>query len=131
MADELLDPVGQNRPVEFGGNVSVELTKVESLRAEGRGPGQTSGPAVAVTLVVRNGSSRPLDLSRIAVTASTPDGAPAIDSNSDPASPFLGVIPPGGEGRAVYLFRVNEGQPKLVVEVQSADFARVPRFTTG
>lgn len=116
-----LPPVATGVPSDFGGGVSAVVTGAEKVDVTARVPGETSGPAVAVTLEVRNDSDGPVDLGQLTVTATYGDGVPAVASESDPADALTGSLNAGDRRRGVYVFRVPGGSPDGVeVNVQSA-----------
>jgi hypothetical protein len=77
------------------------------------GPGEFSGPALAVTVEITNTSSAPVSLNTVAVNlyggtaraATLKDGATA---------PFSGALAPGKTASAVYSFSVPVAQRKAV-----------------
>ena len=113
-------PVGPGTPVDFGGGVTATLTGSRTVDVEAHSPGETSGPGVAATIEVENGSKQPFDLTTIAVTATYGDGTPAIVSRSDPASDLTGTVAAGRTATGVYVFRVPKDQADtLLIQVQS------------
>jgi hypothetical protein len=126
----LLPPVPAGRPGEFGGGVSVVLVGSRAVEVEAHGPGETSGPAMAVTLEVRNSGRAPLDLGAIAVNAAQIDGTPGVPTSVDPAAPFTGSVAPGGAARATYVFRVERPGTPLLVEVHSSQSADIVQIRT-
>jgi hypothetical protein len=52
---------------DFGNGVSARLTKIQAINVQTVLPGEFSGPAVAVTLDVTNGSSRSINLDTVIV----------------------------------------------------------------
>jgi hypothetical protein len=95
----------------------------------GQGPGELSGPAVALTLQVTNGSARPLDLGTVTVSASM-GGQEASSSEAAPARPFSGRLAPGAKAQGVYVFVLPAGGRRPVgVVVSLAPDLPVVRFT--
>ncbi len=129
VADAVKAPVGTGVPVDFGGGVTATMTGTKALDVEARGAGETSGPAVAATIEVRNGSNQPFDLATIALTGTYGGGTPAIPSSADPAQDLSGQLAPGATATGVYVFRVPKGDADtLVIQVQSGVKPNVPQF---
>jgi hypothetical protein len=85
--------------------VSARLVSLDVVKAEGRGRGELSGDAYAVTVEFTNGSSRPLDLGAVVVTLDAADGTPASPVRGDPHSqPMKGRLPAGKATTGTYLF---------------------------
>lgn len=125
-----LAPVGTGTPADFGGGVTATLTGTRSVDVVAHTPGETSGPGVAATIKVSNGSKQPFDLSTIAVNATYGDGTPAIVSRSDPAQDLTGTVDPGKTATGVYVFRVPKDQTgSLVVQVQSGVKPNIVQFS--
>ena len=117
-------PVGQEVAL---GELRATVVSVEPVAVDARGPGEIAGSGAAVRLRVRNASSAPADLAGLAVTASSPDGVPAVPSSGEPAEPLAGALAPGEQRSGTYVFALPagapRGEPALRVEVGS-DAAR-------
>jgi hypothetical protein len=68
-------PVGIDAVAEFGNGVQARLAAVEPIDAQGHLPGERSGPAVAITIQVTNGSSAAIDLGTVTVDLTIGAGA--------------------------------------------------------
>jgi hypothetical protein len=99
---------------DFGGKVTASLVSVAGIKGEARGPGEIAGPAVAVTIKIRNDSSKALDLSAVTVNITNSKGDPGSPLSGSPASPFYGVLKPGDQSQGTYVFSVGAGQRKPV-----------------
>ncbi|WP_169923673.1 hypothetical protein [Propionicimonas paludicola] len=88
--------------------VAVSLTKLVRLQVEGKGPGEISGPAVAVTVRIRNQATSPLDLDHVIVNLLDATGQLATPMTADPAAPFHGQLAAGADQSAVYVFSVTK-----------------------
>jgi hypothetical protein len=98
-------------PAELGNGVVVGVSRVEAVRGEAQGPGETAGPALRFTLRVANQSQERVDLSATAVTAySGADDEPAGDLSGPDAEPFSGTLAAGESARGVYVFQVPPDQ---------------------
>jgi cytoskeletal protein RodZ len=111
-------------PAKFGSGVSAVVNDYRAVNVQARAPGESSGPAIAVTLEVSNESGANVDLSQLSVTASDSQGLPALPIESEQAAAFEGALEPGSSRIGVYVFRLNEERsPSLLLNVQ-AGFSR-------
>jgi hypothetical protein len=114
----------------FGNNVTASITKVSAITAKAKRPGEISGPAVAVSIRLVNGSNKAIDTSNAVVNlyygkAKTP-GSPM---SGPPSSPFGKSVPAGKTVTVVYVFRVPADQrSKLRIEVSYSPTAPVVVF---
>ncbi|GAA4359803.1 hypothetical protein [Angustibacter luteus] len=91
----------------FGSGVTVHVSSVKAVTVKGRGPGELSGSAVAITLQLHNGTPTTLDLGNAVVTASYGKAAtPAVDSSSPPSKPWTGSVKAGQDASATYVWLV-------------------------
>ena len=112
------DPVAIGEPSPLGADFTATVTKVETVELEARGPGQTAGHGVAITVRLRNGRGDAIDVSGIVVNASHGDGSPASPNFGPPSTPFEGVLAPGEQADAVYAFRLEPNQlDSLVLDI--------------
>jgi hypothetical protein len=124
-----LPPVAPSRTVTIGAAARTVLLGSRNVTVTGQGPGELSGPAVALTLQVTNGSSRPLGLDAVIVSASI-GGQEASASDAAPAKPFSGSLGPGAKAQGVYVFVLPAGGRRPVgVVVSLAPDLPVARFT--
>lgn len=125
-----LKPVPVGSPAALTSNVQVTIRSIRRLRVTADGPGETAGPAVSFDVEVRNGSSGPVDLDSMAVTAG--HGAaqtPAVPSNAAPSAPLHGALASGVTGRGTYVFRLPAASGAAVrIEVSAAFAAAVAVF---
>lgn len=92
---------------DLGNGVTVSVTRFESVQGEGRGPGETSGPAVRVTLTIENETDDEVDVSRALPTMYYgADDAPAGDLSAPGVRPITGTVAPGGSVSGRYVFAV-------------------------
>jgi hypothetical protein len=99
-------PVDLDKPSDAGDKVSVRLTKLASIDAKAEGPGEVAGSALAVTVLVRNASSKAVDLNAVVVTLEGADQAPGGLITTKPAAPLDGQLAPGKSRSGVYVFTV-------------------------
>jgi hypothetical protein len=118
---------GLRAPAELGNGVVVDVSRIEAVRGEAQGPGETEGPALRFTVRVDNQSGERIDLSATAVTAySGPDDDPAGDLSGPGAAPFTGALAAGESARGVYVFQVPLDQ-RGRVRVDFSYGAEAPR----
>jgi hypothetical protein len=124
-----LPPVGTGTAVDLSGGVTVTVVSSKQINATAHNPDDTAGPAVAVTYVIHNGSSSPIDLSQLSVAATYGNGTPADENTSPPSKLLSGTLAPGASQQGTSVFRVPIDQAgAVIVSVQSGAAANVPRF---
>ncbi|MET4637646.1 DUF4352 domain-containing protein [Mycetocola sp. 2940] len=106
-------------------DVTISAPDVAEIDVEAHTPGETAGPALAVTIRIENDSAADLDVETVMVTLLDAAGAAASPTTADPARPFAGSIPPGGSADGVYVFLVPEGA-RDPIELTIAYSAGVP-----
>lgn len=123
-------PVPITGTANFGGAVTASVAKVTKTDLTANGPGEFSGPGVALTISMKNGSSRPLDLSVVGVTVVGANGVTALPVQGAPAAPFSGQLAAGGTATGVYVFSLHS-QPAdpVTVSVEYSTVAPVVAFT--
>ena len=117
------------KAVDVGGRAHATLVSARTVTVTRRGPGELSGPAVALTLRVVNGPAHALDLTAVTVTASVA-GQEASPSDSPPAQPFRGSLAAARSATGVYVFVLPAGRHGTVAAVVSlSPDLPVARFT--
>lgn len=101
-------PVALDEVADFGTGVTTRVDSVDGIEAQAQGPGEVSGPGVAIDLTVTNDSAAPVDLALFLVNLTDADGNPGIPMLGDPAEPVQGVLAPGGSVSGTYVFTVDE-----------------------
>lgn len=92
-----------------GGQVAISLATVEGVEGEANVAGETSGPALRVTLHLQNDSSNGINLDYVVVNAySGADRAPAPTVMQPGGSPLAGTLAAGQSVDGVYLFTIPE-----------------------
>lgn len=92
---------------ELGNGVSVAVTRIEAVQGEGRGPGETSGPALRVTITLENTTGESVDVSlALATLYYGADDAPAGDLSAPGVRPITGSLAPGESVSGRYVFGV-------------------------
>jgi hypothetical protein len=94
--------------------IFVTVTKIKAQMLGARGPGETAGPGVVVTLEVRNASDAPFGLNGLAVNAHYGNGIPAVP-NRVPGEPLVGTLAPGQHKSGLYEFHIARGEERTVV----------------
>jgi hypothetical protein len=116
-------PVGVDGVAEFGNGVRARLAAVEPIEAEGHLPGERSGPAVAITIEVTNGSPGAIDLGNVTVDLTLADGASAYPVAVPDRPPLGGELAAGVATSGQYVFTlIPEERTHVQVHVKySAD----------
>ena len=104
--EETRKPVPLKSPA-VAGQLKARITRVQAVDAEARGPGEVSGPGVAVTVSVENESARSVDLGATVVTLEDAEGAPGGEILGPPTRPLGGKLGAGKSTRGVYVFTVG------------------------
>ena len=102
-------PVALNKSGPAADGVMVSLKSVRAITAKGVGPGEVSGPALRVDVLIRNETASPLDLGAAVVSLTDEDGHPGASMGGPPASPLPGGLQAQDEARGVYVFTVKKG----------------------
>jgi len=122
----LRPPVPPGKEALFSEGLAVRVTGESETTLTGRVPGEVSGPGVLVTVTFRNGSTVPVDLDGIRVTASGPGGVPASAVDGPPAQPPTGILAPGGTAQASFAFSLPRGSVRaMTLEITSISSADV------
>ena len=94
--------------VRYSDGVSLDVTGIAHGRVTDEGPGVVKGPTTTFSLSLRNGSSRPLNLNSVVVTAvyGRP-GRIASPIYLARSHDFAGTAKPGGIAKAIYTFAIS------------------------
>jgi hypothetical protein len=104
-------PVGLGAPSQFGNGVSVRLVSVTEVTARASGPGEISGPALAVTVQVTDAGPAAVSLDALAVNVyGGAMGSPASRMRDGATQPLHGSLAPGHSEIATYVFAVPRAQ---------------------
>ncbi|HEY7069411.1 MAG TPA: hypothetical protein VH479_04820 [Acidimicrobiales bacterium] len=95
---------------DFGNGVTARLASVAPVEAEGHLPGEFSGPAVALTIEVANGSTASIDLGTVTADLTFGDGLSAYPVRDPAHRPFSGDLGPGGVASGSYVFTLDPGE---------------------
>lgn len=124
-------PVPVGKPATLRTGVLVTVSPPQPVQVTGHGPGELSGPGIAVTVRVQNAASGAFDLDGIAVNATygAGSGTPAAPSNSSPARPLQGSLAAGASATGSYVFLVPaSARPGVRIDVSSSSAARILVF---
>lgn len=103
-------PVALDEPGDFDTGVTVALADIEAVQGVARARGEIDGPALKVTVEVRNGSGDPVSLDGLVVALSSgPDRTPA-SAFVDGSSPMVGELAAGSSATGDYVFAVPEDE---------------------
>ncbi len=106
---------GLDGQAETSPGVTASVVRVEAVSGEARGPGEVAGPALRVTIDVKNGSGKAIrtELGLINVYYGK-DRRPAGLLSGPGAAPFPEQIPAGGSGRGTSVFNVPVDDRDLI-----------------
>ncbi|MCU1658102.1 MAG: hypothetical protein JWO57_2758 [Pseudonocardiales bacterium] len=90
----------------FGDRVTASIARLQPISAKARGVGEVSGPALAVTILLHNGTGNAISLSNAIVDLTDAGNAPGNPMSGPPAHPFSGSLAAGADATAVYVFTV-------------------------
>jgi hypothetical protein len=120
-------PVG--KPAQLSDDVRVTVGKVRDVRVDARQPGEIAGPAAAVSVTVRNGSSKRFNLDGMVVTAYYHNDLPANETSVDPSDPLTGSLAAGKTSTGTYVFTVpRKYASTLRIEVSSNQSPTIVQF---
>lgn len=128
--------VGEQKSTDqavYSDQVAVSITGMKSVTTSGHGPGVISGAhMLEVTVSVRNGLSKPLNLSSVVVNAR--HGSPersAQPSYNGSTTDLSGQVAPGATAKAVYGFLVPADAGDRIRVVVDLDNAHAPAVFRG
>lgn len=124
-APEVAPPVEIDRPAVFEQRVVAEVTKIEAVQGEASGPGEIAGPALRVSITLKNETPRPVDLDTSVVALFFgSEETPAAELSGPEASPFSGRLGAGETASGVYVFSVpvdERGDVRITVSYSPTD----------
>ena len=127
---DVLDPVGLEEEAETSSGLLGRLVDVERSKVEAKGPGETAGNGVVVTVELENTTDEPVPLEVAVVDVYDGSGAPAVINYGDPrTAEFAAVVPPGGSARATYVARLTSEGDAITVTVSTEPGAPAVSFT--
>ncbi len=107
---------------QFDQKVSVRIAGHQVVNAIARGPGETSGPAVALTFEIHNGSAKSIDLGNVEVNVADAARTPYTPVfSSDLNKPFGGKVSAGQRMSGTYVFSRPAGmKDPITVDIHYA-----------
>lgn len=109
--------------------VTARLAEIKSVQAKASLPGEVGGPALAITVKVKNDTGKKLSLALGVVNAYYGrDRTPAVSVASDGEVPFPESIADGESATGVYVFQIPEDARPVRVELDLGDGADVVVF---
>lgn len=112
-----------------GTGLTGRVVSIRGIEAEAQLPGETSGPALVVTVELLNQRRVTADLTAVVVNVVDADEAPATQLTGAPSKPLPGKVRGRERARGVYVFRVPEDKRRPVTVTVSVDDAPVLVFT--
>jgi hypothetical protein len=102
-----------------GNGIVAALPKIDAIEGTGTGPGNIAGPALRVTVRIKNGTSEAVSLGGVAVNMSYgADKTPASPLDDPSRQPFDGMLAAGASADGVYVFSVpKDARGTVTVEV--------------
>lgn len=135
---EPLEPVERDRarpvPLDEPGSprddVVARILEVDEVRGEAELPGEIAGDALQVTLELDNAGADALDLRGVVVNLYTGKARTPATTLSGPGVRDLPVVlPADGSARATFVFRVDDQEALLEIELDIADAPTIVVFT--
>lgn len=110
-----LPPVALAEPSTFGNGVSARLVSIGAFDARAQGPGEISGPALAVTVELTNSGTTAVSVDTAAVNVYFgANGTPAVRMTDGTGTSLRGSLAAGDSARATYAFAVPADQRDTV-----------------
>lgn len=106
--------VSVDAPVGFGTGAQIALEKLRIIQVKPETPGEVAGPAVAVTVVVTNLGTSPLNLDSAVVSLEAADGELGIATTAGRSRPLRGDLRPGAHTKGVYVFMLDPARQREV-----------------
>lgn len=107
---QVAKPVPFDETTGFGDGMNVRIADVEAVQTQARLPGERSGPGIAVTFEMTNGSESVASLDGVTVDVVTSDGASAIRILDPSREEFAGDLGPGESRSGTYVFTLPPEQ---------------------
>lgn len=122
--------IGLTGTAQFSGDVSVSILSHRPMAMTAQGIGEIAGPAIAIQLEIKNGSSAPIDLGGVNVTVSDAGGTPSVSMSGNPSVPFTGHLATRTKAQAVYVFALaTDHKNPITITVGYSARAPIVAFT--
>lgn len=127
---DVLDEVGLDDEAAFEDGVQARLVSVERSEVSARGPGESAGSGVLVTVEIENPTTEPIDLDAVVVDFYDDAESPAVVNYGDERSDvFAGSLEPGQSARATYVAHLASPTTTVTVTVSYAPGAPAVSFS--
>ncbi|MBC7279610.1 hypothetical protein, partial [Nocardioides sp.] len=121
--------VGLKAEATTAPGVTARLARIDSVEATASLPGEVGGPALAITVKVKNETGKKLSLALGVVNAyHGPERTPAVSVASDGEVPFPASVAAGESATGVYVFQIPEESRPVRVELDLGNGADVVVF---
>jgi hypothetical protein len=121
--------VGLKAEATTAPGVTARLASIDSVEATASLPGEVGGPALAITVKVKNQTGKKLDLALGVVNAYYgPERIPAVSVASDGEVPLPASVADGESAKGVYVFQIPEEARPVRVELDLGNGADVVVF---
>ncbi len=111
------------------GKVLITIASYQSVTAQAKGPGEVSGPAVKMTISIKNGTTAPIDVSKVVVNVTDRSGVPSSQFTGPPATSFSGTLAAGKSSSAIYVYSLTSDHENPVnVSVSYSPSAPIVQF---
>lgn len=94
--------------------MSVQLTSIKTTTVKPQTPGETAGPAVIVSVAVKNMSDAVQNVDSAVVMLVTDDGDVGIGTTAGPDVPLRGDLKPGEVAEGSYVFMLDPAKGRAV-----------------
>jgi hypothetical protein len=102
--EDLADPVAVSEDASFGNGVTARLVAIDAVEVVGHLPGEISGPGVAITVEMTNGSTEPVGLDQVTVDLMDREQASAPPILPPEPEGLSGTLAPGASATGRYQF---------------------------
>jgi len=127
---DVLDPVELDEDATFVDGVQARLVALERTEVGAKGPGETVGDGVLVTVEIENTSDEAISLDDVVVDFYDDADAPAVVNYSDVrTAEFSSTLKPGKSAKATYVARLAGPTEALSVTVSYAAGAPAVSFS--
>lgn len=127
---DVLDPVELDEEARFEDGVRARIATIERDEVRAKGPGESAGEGVLVTVEIENTTREDISLDAVVVDIYDDDGVPAVVSYGDSrTTEFAGDVAPGRTARATYVARLAGATQSLTLIVSYEPGAPAVSFT--
>jgi hypothetical protein len=108
-------------PADFGDGISARVVTVEDVEVDAFMPGEISGPGVAITVELANGSAEAVNLDNLSVELVMTGNRFATPITTQEDTRLVGDLGPGATGEGTYVFSISpEDRTEVAVQVNYA-----------